>query len=102
MKKITLIENCFGPDVVIDDESLFMHEYDNRSPEIINSLQDSLIDELKSLKSKIGMNDWYQIAELVTRISDVYEYDVENSIDSESCDQCGNWNHNHVFNKKEI
>ena len=31
MKKIRLSENCFGPDVEIDDESLFIHEYDNRN-----------------------------------------------------------------------
>jgi hypothetical protein len=28
MKKIILSENCFGPDVEIDGESLFIHEYD--------------------------------------------------------------------------
>ena len=50
MNKITLIENCFGPDVEIDDESLFIHEYDNRNPDMISDLQDQLIDKLKSLK----------------------------------------------------
>ena len=47
MKKITLSENCFGVDVYVDDESLFIHEYDNRNPEMISDLQDKLLDKLK-------------------------------------------------------
>ena len=35
MKKIELSENCFGVDVLIDDESLFTHEFDNRKPNLI-------------------------------------------------------------------
>ena len=39
MKKIEINEGCFGHDVLINDESLFTHEYDNRSPELISGLQ---------------------------------------------------------------
>ena len=51
MNKIGLSENCFGTDVEIDDESLFIHEYDNRSPEMVNDLQDKLIDNLRLIKN---------------------------------------------------
>jgi hypothetical protein len=101
MKKIRLSENCFGPDVEIDDESLFIHEYDNRNPEMISDLQDQLIDKLKSLKNNLGMSDWTEIAMMVINGGDEFEYDVDNSKEYEPCDQCGNWNHNHVYIKKD-
>lgn len=101
MKKIRLSENCFGPDVEIDDESLFIHEYDNRNPEIISELQDQLIDKLKSLKNNLGMSDWTEITMMVINSGDEFEYDVDNSKEYEPCDQCGNWNHNHIYIKKD-
>jgi hypothetical protein len=48
MKEIILNENCFGPDVEIDGESLFIHEYDNRDPKLIEGLQDKLISKFAS------------------------------------------------------
>jgi hypothetical protein len=101
MKKIEISEGCFGPDVMVDDESLFMHEYDNRKPEMITDLQDELIDELKSLKDKLGMNDWYQIAEMVVTTSEKYEYDTEESDEGDSCGQCGNYNWKYIYKKVE-
>lgn len=100
MDKIVLSENCFGPDVEIDGESLFIHEYDNRSVESISKLQDELIDALRLVKDKLNMNDWSEIVQLIIHHSDEFEYDVENSKDYSSCDQCGNMNHNHIYNKK--
>ena len=101
MKKIKLSENCFGPDVEIDDESLFIHEYDNRNPEMISDLQDQLIDKLKSLKNNLGMSDWTEITMMVINSGDEFEYDVDNSKEYEPSDQCGNWNHNHIYIKKD-
>lgn len=101
MKKIVISEGCFGIDVEIDDESLFTHEYDNRSPEIIGGLQDDLISELKLLKDLLSMNDWYAIAEIVGTKSKNYEYDVDNSNEADHCEQCGNWNHKYIYLKKE-
>lgn len=100
MKKIEISEDCFGLDVEIDGESLFIHEYDNRNPKMISDLQDELIDELKSLKHILDMKDWYQIAEMVTTTSEKYEYDTEESNEGDPCNQCGNYNWKHVFNKK--
>ena len=99
MEEIILRENCFGPDIVINGESLFIHEYDNRDPKIIEDLQHRLISKLQELKGGMGMNDWTTIAEIVVSLSGEYEYDEENSIDYSSCDQCGNWNHKKVYKK---
>lgn len=100
MKEIRLSENCFGPDVEIDGESLFIHEYDNRSPEMVSDLQDQLIDKLRLIKNNLSMSSWTEIVMIVINSGDEFEYDVENSKDYEPCDQCGNWNHNHKFIKK--
>lgn len=99
MKEIIISENCFGPDVIVNGESLFIHEYDNRDPKLIEGLQDSLISKLHELKPSIGMSDWTTIAEIVVNLSGEYEYDEENSIDYSSCDQCGNWNHKKIYKK---
>jgi hypothetical protein len=47
------------------------------------------------------MNDWTEIVQMIINHGDEFEYDVENSMDYEPCDQCGNWNHNHIYNKKK-
>ena len=100
MKEIILKENCFGPDVEIDGESLFIHEYDNRDPKVIEDIQDNLITKLHELKGGMGMNDWTVIAEIIVKLSDDFEYNVEESDEGNSCDQCGNWNHRYVYNSK--
>ena len=100
MKEIILKENCFGPDVEIDGESLFVHEYDNIDPKVVETIQDELISKLHELKGGMGMNDWTVIAEIIVNLSDEYEYNVEESDEGTSCDQCGNYNHKYVYNKK--
>lgn len=100
MKEIILKENCFGPDVEIDGESLFIHEYDNRDPKVVEAIQDELISKLHELKGGMGMNDWTVIAEIIVNLSDEYEYNFEESNGGASCDQCGNYNHKYVYNKK--
>jgi hypothetical protein len=47
----------------------------------------------------MGMNDWTNIAEIVVSLSEEYEYDEESSIDYNSCEQCGNWNHKKIYKK---
>jgi hypothetical protein len=101
MKKIELIENCFGPDVRIDDESLFVHEYDNRNPQLISNLKTQVFDKLKDIEDKMDMNDWAKLIEIIVDRSDDYDHDEENSLPFESCEQCGNWNHTYIYLKKE-
>lgn len=101
MKKIVISEGCFGPDVEIDGESLFVHEYDNRKPETIDNLQIELIEKLKLIRGGLGMNHWYQIAEIVTSVTNDFEFDVDESNEGDSCGQCGNYNWKYVFNKIE-
>lgn len=100
MKELILMENCFGPDVIIDGESLFIHEYDNRDPKLIESIQDNLISKLHELKGGMGMNDWTTIVEIIVNLSGDFEYNIEESDEGTSCDQCGNWNHRYVYNSK--
>lgn len=101
MKKVTLIENCFGPDILIDDQSVFNFEFDNRNPEDIEKLQNDILLELSNLKSKLGIGHWYQITEIIINLSEDYKFDTNNSKEITSCEQCGNWNHKHVYIKNK-
>ena len=46
------------------------------------------------------MNNWTVIAEIIVKLSGDFEYNVEESDEGNSCDQCGNWNHRYVYNSK--
>lgn len=100
MNEIIISEGCFGQDVTIDGESLFIHEYDNRDPKMIEDLQDKLLNKLTELKQGLGMNDWAEIAKWVVQLSGEYEYNTERSDDGDSCNQCGNYNWTEVYEKK--
>lgn len=102
MKEIVLSENCFGIDVEVDGESLFVHEYDNRDVKQISKLKEDLILKLLEIKDQLGMNDWTQIAEMVVITSKEFEYDTENSIEFEHCSQCGNYDHRYIYKKTEL
>jgi hypothetical protein len=99
MKEIILSENCFGIDVEVDGESLFVHEYDNRDPKKIDKLKESIILGLLDMKEQLGMDDWRQIAEILVVKSREFEYDTDNSIEFDHCSQCGNYNHKYVYKK---
>lgn len=100
MKKIELVEDCFGPDVRIDGESLFIHEYDNRNKEEIQKLQESVIDELKLNLSKLDMEDWKTISQILTMRSSDFEYDNDNS-HSGGCNTCGNYKSLLIYGRKD-
>lgn len=96
--KIDIIEGCFGPDVRIDEESLFQHEYDKRSDGDIRELRVKLIDEISSIIDNLDMNDLSQIADIVVSRSN-YEY-LESQSHEGTCDQCDNYNYKRSYKKK--
>lgn len=101
MKKIELIENCFGVDVEIDGESLFTHEYDNRPPELVDNLKLNVISKLSEIRKKLSPQDWTNICDIIFNNTDEYQYETNGSTELERCDQCGNYNHRHIYIKKE-
>lgn len=99
INKITLSEGCFGPDIEINEESLFHSEYDKRTEEEIREYKIALINELFKVVDKINIIDLRTLGEIVTINSDEYEF-IEELSDESSCDQCGNWNYYNTFIKK--
>lgn len=95
--KIEISEGCFGPDVMVDGESLFKHEYDTRTDEEMSGIQDKVLQELSCIKGNLDMADWSAIANIIT-YRGKFELDESNSYES-NCDQCGNWNYRNTFNK---
>jgi hypothetical protein len=99
MNSITIIEHCYGGDVRIDEKSIAIDELNEKNPEEVIQLRKLLVNELFEIVDKIGINDLRTIAEIITTISDKYEFSDEESNDS-SCEQCGNWNYTNKFVKK--
>lgn len=102
MNRIELSENCFGVDVEINGESLFTHEYDNRNPELVDDLKLKIINKLSNIRQKLSPQDWTDICDIILNNTDEYEYDIENSMEVSRCDQCGNYNHKHIYLKKDL
>ena len=100
MKKIELVEDCFGPDVRVDGESLFIHEYDNRNVEDIQKLKEDIIDELKVNLDKLDLEDWKLISQILVVRSSEYKYDTENS-HSGGCNTCGNHSSLLIYKKED-
>lgn len=98
--KLEIIEGCFGPDVRIDGESLFKHEYDQRTDEEVDNLQQKIIDEISKVKFNLDMGDWAQIAQILVSRSNKFDY-IEDESSEYSCDQCGNYNWIYVYIKSE-
>lgn len=99
MDSITIIEHCFGSDVRINGKSIEIDELNEKKSEEVIELRKLLVNELYEIVDKIGISDLRTIAEIITTISDKYEFSDEESNDS-SCDQCGNWNYTNKFVKK--
>lgn len=95
--KIEISEGCYGPDVSIDNNSLFKGEYDSRSDEEVSNLQETLLKEISQIKGSLDMRDWMEIANIlvsrgrfVPKGEDYYQ---------STCDQCGNYNYSETFQK---
>lgn len=96
--KIEISEGCFGPDVTVDNESLFKHEYDTRTDEEMEVIQSKVLQELSDIKGNLDMSDWSAIANIIASRGN-FEYQ-ENESTNTDCDQCGNYNYREVYNKK--
>lgn len=95
--KIEIIESCYGPDVRVDNDSLFKSEYDKRDDIEVSKLKDSLISELSSLKDHLDMMDWRYISEIIVSRGK-YKY-IESDSYQDSCGQCGNYNTKETYQK---
>jgi len=93
-------EGCFGPNVSVNDESLFRSEYDQRTDEELENLQQILLDEISKIKSNLDMNDWLQISQILVSRSDKFTC-IESECYQDNCDQCGNYNWGETYVKIE-
>jgi hypothetical protein len=98
--KLSMSEACFGPNVSIDDESLFQDEYDNRSDDEIRELRMRLINELSAIVNNLDMMDLKTIGEIVVSRSNSFEY-IEEESSTTDCDQCGNYNTRETYVKRD-
>jgi len=95
MNKIEIYEHCFGPGVTIDGQSLFKHEYDERSDEEVRDLKLKLIQELINNVDQLDISQLRDIAGIVCNVVEGWQFVPEESY-SDTCDQCGNYNWSEV------
>lgn len=98
MNTIEYGETCFGSFVIIDGENVHQHEYDERSDEYIHQLKLKMVNELPNIIDRLSIFELKQIAEIITLNNSQWEYDEEKSRHG-SCDQCGDYNNNDVYNR---
>lgn len=98
MKEIVISEGCFGPDISINNESLFIHEYDSRPEEYVYQLKLILVTELIKNVNNLSIYDLISIGEMIVNNSNEWELCEDNSNEN-TCDQCGNWNYTNTFKK---
>ena len=72
--KIERNKGCFSENVLINNESIFKHEYDTRTDEEISNLKQLILDEISKIKDNLDMNDWSTITEILTSKGN-FEYD---------------------------
>ena len=94
--KIEIIEHCFGPDVRVDNVSLF--DDGILQQEEVFSAQEKLLNELSKIKDKLDMRDWTSIADILVCRNTKFE--IEDSNES-NCDQCGNNNYRTTYKIKD-
>lgn len=97
MNIIELIESCYGPDIRIDNESLFLHEYDERSEEYIIQLKLRLLTELIKNVKNLSIHDCISIGEIIVSNDDWENIDDESY--QSTCDQCGNYNYKNKYKR---
>jgi len=98
--KIEYGEGCYGPNIAIDGESLHLHEYDTRTLESVDNLKLDVLSELSKIRAALDQRDWLQILEIVTSRG-AWEFNEAECREHSNCDQCGDYNWRHTFNKSE-
>lgn len=94
--KIEIVEHCFGSYVTVDGINLCEEEYVDKDLQRYH--RGAILAELIKNIDKITGYDWKQIVEILINDNPNYLIDKENS-SHDTCEQCGNWNSNVIYNK---
>jgi hypothetical protein len=100
MKEIILTENCFGPDVIIDGQTVFDYMFDNRDPKEVEKIHKDIVSKLFDLRDKMTTGDWYKIVKMIIDKSNDYKYNTDQSEEMVLCPDCMSKNHKYVYINK--
>ena len=98
METIEIGEECYGPFIIIDGESVQLSEYDERGEDYIKQLKLKIIMELQKNIDKIPIYELLTISEIVVTHSDGWEHQEEES-KRDTCHQCGTHIYNDIYRK---
>lgn len=102
--KIEFGESCFGGIARVNDINI-INDTDNNSSEIESqALQNEVLTLLFNTKHNLSISDWSLILDMIVQNykndSNNYVFGIdEQDSHSDSCEQCGNYNHLNVYNK---
>lgn len=89
INKITLHEHCFGSSFQLNENVNFDNE----------DSKDIIIKELSTIKDELSESEWVDILEIIAYKK--FKYTKKES-NTDTCEQCGNWNSTEVYEKLNI
>lgn len=96
--KIEIGEHCFGSYARVNEISLTESEEGLFDPIVQKDIRDAILIELMQNMDNIPSYYWKELAEMAVLDNPRYERDEEETF-HDTCEQCGNWNSNLVYNK---
>lgn len=97
--QIILSEHCFGGSAQVDGVDITETHEGLFDPKEQKDARRKLLSELGKNIDNIDAGYWKELAEMVIQGNPNFEEDKEKSY-HDTCEQCGNWNYQNVYNKK--
>lgn len=97
--QIVLSEHCFGGSAYVDGVDITEKEEGLFDPKQQKDARRKLLTELGKNIDNIPAYYWKELAEMVVQGNPDFEEDKEKSY-HDTCEQCGNWNYETIYNKK--
>ena len=96
--KIEIGEHCFGSYATVNGTSLTESEEGLFDPVAQKDIRGAILLEVMQNMDNIPSYYWKELAEMAVSGNPRYERDDEETV-HDTCEQCGNWNSNLVYNK---
>jgi hypothetical protein len=96
--KIEIGEHCFGSYASVDGVSITEIEEGLFDPKLQKDARGAILLEIMQNMDNVPAYYWKELAEMAVGSNPRYEVDTEETF-HDTCEQCGNWNSNLVYNK---
>lgn len=94
--KIEIGEHCFGSYATVDGIDICEEEHVDKK--LQKDYRGAILLEIMKNMDNLPNYYWRELADMVVSNNPRYKIDNENSY-HDTCEQCGNWNSNVIYNK---